>query len=110
MSASEFVAYVGPPDIHDSTIVSVTRQGDSVRVELRTLDAQRLSLTFYGVASITSQNPEGMVLYALAELASPRPPLRRFVFASWDEESASALEVLAEDFTSDTAPDAPSKA
>ncbi|PYL07992.1 MAG: hypothetical protein DME34_05725 [Verrucomicrobia bacterium] len=110
MNASEFVAYVGPPDIHDSTITSVTRQGDSVRVELRTLDARPLSLTFQGVASIMSQHPEGMFLYALTELASPSPPLRRFVFANSDEESASALEVLAENFTSDTAADAPPKA
>ena len=110
MSAFEFVAYVGPEDIHDSTIASVTRQGDSVRVDLRTFDAQPLSLTFHRVASVTSQQPEGMFVYALTELASPRPPLRRFLFASSDEESASALELLAEDFTVDVSPDAASKA
>ena len=110
MSASEFIAYVGPADIHDSTVASVTRHGDSVRVDLRTLDAQPLSLTFHGVASLSSQPREGMFVYALTELVSPTPPLRRFAFANSDEESASALELLAADFSIDVSPDAPAKA
>ena len=101
MSTSEFIAYVGPTDIHDSTVISVVRQGDIARVGLRTLDGQSLSPAFHGVATLESQQPEGMFVYALTELTSPRPPLRRFVFANSDEDSAANLEIVAEDFTSD---------
>lgn len=110
MSASEFIAYVGPANIHDSTVVSVVRQGDSARVALRTLDGQSLSVTFHGVASLESQQSEGMFVYALSELTSPKPSLRRFVFANSDEDSTASLEILAEDFTSDALPDATNKA
>lgn len=110
MSTPEFVAYVGPAGIHDSTVASVTHQGDEVRVDLRTLGAQALSISFHGVASLTSQRPEGMFVYALAEMSSPQPPLRLFVFANSDEESPAALKVLAENFTADVLSDAPSKA
>jgi len=110
VSASEFVAYVDPADIHDSTVESVARHGSNVRVDLRTLDAQPLSLTFRSVASLSSQRPEGMFVYALAELVSPTPPLRRFAFQNSDEESASTLELLAADFSVDVSPDAIPKA
>jgi hypothetical protein len=36
-----------------------------------------------------------MMLYALTEM-SDDPPMRRFVFANWDEESDARLEVRAE--------------
>ena len=110
MTPSEFVAYVGPAIIHDSTIVSVARSGDTSHVGLRTLDTRSLSLTFHGVASVLSQHPEGMFVYALSEMSHDAPPLRRFVFANSDEGSTSTLEIVAEDVTSDTSPDATPKA
>lgn len=60
--------------------------------------SRRLEILFSGVESLTDLHAVGMTLYALAEFAASAP-LRRFVFANWDEEEDdSRLEVLARDF------------
>jgi len=42
-----------------------------------------------------------MLLYALSEITC-KPPLRRFVFANWDEDSKAHLEVDAASFSIST--------
>ncbi len=54
-------------------------------------------MDFSGVAEVRAVEPEGMMLYALSEM-SCQPPLRRFVFANWDDESKAHLEVDAAGF------------
>ena len=98
VSSPEFVAYVGPRDIHDSTIVGVERASGTVTVRLRALNGRQFSLEFLGVASVSAQEPENMFLYALSEMRHS-PPLRRFLFANSDEDSAASLEIVAESFT-----------
>ena len=50
---------------------------------------------FAGVRAVRANNPEGMMLYALSEFKSD-PPLRRFVFANWDDNGEAFLEIDAE--------------
>lgn len=98
VTSSDFVAYVGPEYIHDSTIVSVERTSAAVTVRLQALDGRGFFLDFVGVDSISAEHPENMFLYALVEMRHPLP-LRRFVFASSDEESTASLEIVADNFT-----------
>jgi hypothetical protein len=51
-------------------------------------------VTFRGVESVNAERPEGMVAYALTEWDAPAP-LRRFVFANWNEDDDATLEVTA---------------
>ena len=90
----DFVAYVGPPEIHDGVVEAVEREGDQVRVLLRGGIGRPIEVVFRGVESVTARRAEGMVLYALAEMRAPAP-LRRFVFANWEEEDDASLEVIA---------------
>ncbi|MBW3543034.1 MAG: hypothetical protein KY476_22470 [Planctomycetes bacterium] len=98
MAVSDFIGYVGPADIHDGTIEAVEVRDDLMIVRIRPLEGERFSLCFSGVENIRSQQPEGMLLYALAEMMF-EPPLRRFVFANWDAADQASLEVVARDFT-----------
>ena len=98
VTSSDFVAYVGPDYIHDSTIVSIERTDGVVTVHLRDLDGREFSLEFLGVDSVSSEQPENMFLYALTEMRHPLP-LRRFAFANSDDDSSAFLEIVAEDFT-----------
>ena len=98
VTSSDFVAYVGPDYIHDSTIVSIERTYGVVTVHLRALDGREFSLEFLGVDSVSSEQPENMFLYALTEMRHPLP-LRRFAFANSDDDSSAFLEIVAEDFT-----------
>jgi hypothetical protein len=56
----------------------------------------QFEIGFSGVASITEDRAEGMMLYALAEMKA-HPPLRRFVFTNWDDEGDARLELVALD-------------
>ena len=98
MSDSSFVAYVGDPDFHDGSILAVEGQDDVLRVHVRGYSGTVYVVTFSGVVDVRRNRPEGMLLYALCELRS-EPPLRRFAFANWDDDSDARLGVDAADFT-----------
>ncbi len=90
-----FVGYVGDADFHDGAVVAVEQHENTVRVRIRGYSGSAFVVEFGGVRALRAKRPEGMLLYALSELSST-PPLRRFAFANWDEESEAFLEVDAE--------------
>ena len=95
MQESTFIGYVGEPDFHDGSVLKVDRVDDSVRVRIRGNSGKTYLVTFGAVLQVRSDRPEGMLLYALSEFAGELP-IRRFVFANWEDESVSKLEVDAE--------------
>jgi hypothetical protein len=95
MPDASFVGYVGDADFHDGSVLAVEHQGSTARVRVRGASGKVFVLDFGGVRAVRANRAEGMVLYALSEL-SGEPPLRRFAFANWDEESPAYLEVDAE--------------
>jgi len=94
---SDFLGYVGDPDLHDGSIASVDQCGDNVRVRVRGFSGKFFIVSFTGVRALRASEPEGMMLYALIEY-SCQPPTRRFVFANWDDDSKACLEIDALDF------------
>ncbi len=102
--ADEFIAYRGDSDIHDGEVVEVRSEGDGVCVVVRGASGRSHELCFKGVGSMTQHRAVGMKLYALAEMAA-YAPLRRFVFANWDETDDASLEVNAVEFESRPPPD-----
>jgi hypothetical protein len=98
MSDASFVAYVGEPDFHDGLIVSIEQNDSAVRVRVRGASGRFYVVAFNGVAALRTNCAESMILYALSELRA-EPPLRRFSFANWDDESEASLEVDAEGFS-----------
>jgi hypothetical protein len=98
---SSFVGYVGDPDFHDGSILTVDRRGDVVRVRVRGASGKTFIVHFSAVGAVRANQPEGMLLYALSEITC-KPPLRRFVFANWDEDSKAHLEVDAASFSIST--------
>jgi hypothetical protein len=95
MSSEEFVGYVGDPDFHDGHVVAVNRDGNMARVRVRGASGREFIVDFHGVQTVHSKQPEGMMIYALSEMRAVSP-LRLFVFANWDEDSESFLEIEAE--------------
>jgi len=93
-----FVGYIEVPGLHDGVIVEVQESGDSVRVAVRGASGKHLAMEFFGVKDITSNRPEGMTLYGLAELKEQEPN-RKFVFLNWDEKDTAKLEIIASDFS-----------
>jgi len=98
MSDASFVAYVGDSDFHDGSILAVEHQYDVLRVRLRGASGKVYVVTFNGVLAVRKNRPEGMLLYSLSEQRG-NPPLRRFVFANWDNDNNSSLEIDATDFS-----------
>ncbi|MFI5453945.1 MAG: hypothetical protein ACHRXM_00680 [Isosphaerales bacterium] len=94
---SEFVAYVGPPDLHDGTILRVESTQDTVTVLVESYERRRFALEFHGVTHQEMNAPEGMVLYALIEMRTP-PPRHKYVFANWEYDDPARLEIEAEGF------------
>jgi hypothetical protein len=92
MPDSSFVGYIGDADFHDGSIVSVEQLDSTVSVRVRGASGKHFVVEFSGVAQVRAVDPEGMILYGLSEMSS-QPPLRRFVFANWDDESKAHLEV-----------------
>ena len=97
MPDSSFIRYVGEADFHDGSIVSVEQHEENVRVRVRGASGKVFVVDFSGVREVRANEPEGMMLYALSEMTS-QPPLRRFVFANWDDQSKAILEVDAAGF------------
>jgi hypothetical protein len=95
MPDSSFIQYVGDPDFHDGRVLTINRQAESLTVRVQGGSGRVFVVTFGNVAGARAIRADGMMLYALGEFAA-RPPFRRFVFANWDDESDSVLEVEAE--------------
>jgi len=98
MPDSSFIGYVGDADFHDGSIVSVEQRDRTLSVHVRGASGKLFVVEFSGVAQVRAVEPEDMMLYVLSEM-SCQPPLRRFVFANWDDESKARLEVDAAGFT-----------
>jgi hypothetical protein len=97
MNDSAFVAYRGNADFHDGTLLNFHHQGSIIRARVCGASKKVYIVEFTGVRTVWANRPEGMLLYALTELLG-EAPLRRFVFVSWHEDDAAALEIGAEGF------------
>jgi hypothetical protein len=99
---NEFHSYVGPPQIHDGTILSLdTDFPVSVTVRIRGGDAREIVLVFDGVRAVRQRRAVGMVLSGLAELG-PACSARRFAFVSRDDDDDATLEIDAERMCDET--------
>jgi hypothetical protein len=92
--SSEFLAYVGPPELHDAEILRVQRADEDLVVDLQTVEGQRIRVRFLSVTYVRDQSSLGMTIYSLSEMKHSSPG-RSFVFANWDETSQDTLEVVA---------------
>jgi hypothetical protein len=63
-----FLAYVGDPHLHDASVLRVVEFRDVVDVLVKSETGDVLTITFSGVESMKSNRPEGMMIYALAEI------------------------------------------
>jgi len=97
MGDASFIGYIGESDFHDGSILTVEQADELVRVRVRGASGKVFVVEFSKVYALRSNNPEGMLLYALSEMMG-EPFFRRFVFANSDEESTAALEIDAEKF------------
>ena len=97
MSPSSFIGCVGDPDFHDGAVLAVEHQNGTARVRVRGVSGKVFVVDFGGVRAVRANRPDGMMIYALCE-HSAVAPVRRFVFANWDDESDAYLEVDAETF------------
>jgi hypothetical protein len=95
MSAETVVRYVGDSDFHDAVVVRVEQQQDTVSVLLKAAGGSYRTIRFGGVESLTSNSPNGMIIYAISEMTSPT--LRKFIFVNSDDSNDSALAVVASD-------------
>jgi len=77
VSEEKFIGYIQEPDLHD----------------------RLFAIRFSRVRSANIKNVDGMRLYALSEMQAT-PPLRKFVFADWEEESDRYCEVVAREIMS----------
>lgn len=91
------IRHVGPCEIHDAHVIEVLQQDSRVEVRLKDASGTEFTIAFEGVEAIAAVRPVGMMVYSLLEMGSA-PPLRRFVFANWDEESEASLEIVAAGF------------
>lgn len=96
--SEDFVGYVGVPELHDGVIVRIQESGDGVQVSVRGDDGKLFTIAFSGVKNTSSNRPEGMILYGLAEMKRNSGD-RKFVFLNWDESDGSKLEVIAADLS-----------
>lgn len=97
MSSSEFISYVGVPDFHDGEILRISSSLEHVSVWVRGYSGREYEIQFDGVQTLETFEPEGMDLYALAEMRA-QSPQRRFEFANNSEESRKYLCVVAAGF------------
>ncbi len=89
--------YVGPPEIHDAIIMSLSESDNNLDVRIKEYEGKEFGIRFSNVRENRSNNPENMMLYALVE-ENYEENLKRYVFVNWDEEDPSSLEVIAEKF------------
>ncbi len=94
MNNDSFVQYWNSDDVHDGRVRQVAVEGDRVLVSVETNEGRLVIFEFAGVQQDKQNRPEGMLLYSLSEMEETAP-LRRFVFANWDEEDDARLEIIA---------------
>ena len=97
---SSFVAYVGPPQIHDGVIKTVRRRNGDLEVEIQAVEGAIVCATFHDVVEVQENRAQGMMVYALAELRHDGPG-RLFSFTNWDDDDDAALAVVSQDVTFD---------
>ena len=99
MEKAPFIAYIGPPEMHDARILRWERDENRVIVLVCDYDKSLWELEFLNVSEVIAHNAEGMILYALVEMSAVAPA-RCFVFQNWHEadESDAVLEIVAEQF------------
>jgi hypothetical protein len=100
LDQSGFRRYVGPADLHDAVVAAIGHNDDKLRVDVRTDQGRLLVLEFSGVTDVHAVRPVGMMLYALAEWKA-EPPLRRFVFANWDDDDDATMVIVAQGYRYD---------
>jgi quinol monooxygenase YgiN len=66
------------------------------RGNIKTETARISKIEFFGVQSVKSNKPEGMILYSLSEMRHPEH--RFFIFTNWDDENEACLEIIAESY------------
>jgi len=98
--SNEFLKYVGPRDIHDSTIVSVNHVDDAVEIVLKSYKKSRIKIKFTGVKDVYTLQSEGMIVYSLSEMKSDDNK-RIFTLANSneEEESKSCFEIVCDDIS-----------
>lgn len=98
-----FVGYVGGPQLHDASVVRLDSDGKDIHVLIKSLDGGMFRISFLGVQEVSSNRPEGMMLYALAEIKASEGSLRRFSFVNWNENDDARLELIATDYRIESA-------
>jgi hypothetical protein len=95
---ASFVGYVGDADFHDGVVLSLELHDRQACVRIRGgYSDKEYQVVFDGVRKVLSHQPEGMMLYAMSEFRTTEG--RLFVFANWDEENPSRLEIEADHMT-----------
>lgn len=89
-------SYVGPADLHDARIISISREIKNLIVNIRSHGGRKFGVRFFGVRKIQAKEIEGMMLYALVERGSTTP--KQYVFANWDENDSGSLDITANGF------------
>jgi hypothetical protein len=95
VAESFFVGYVGDPDFHDGQVMTVEQFGSKANVRVRGASGAIFFVEFGGVQATRAACPEGMMIYALSEF-SYKLPIKRFVFANWEDDGEAYLEIDAE--------------
>ncbi|HEY0765408.1 MAG TPA: hypothetical protein VGD61_23725 [Pyrinomonadaceae bacterium] len=108
MSEEKFIGYIQEPDVHDGVIVKATYKSGFLRsvfyqrvvlVVVLTEEKRLFVIRFGRVRSASIITVDGMILYSLSEMYAT-PPLRKFVFVDWEEESNRRCEVVAREIES----------
>jgi hypothetical protein len=78
-------------------VLSVRQEHDGASVSIRGASGKEYVVFFGGVKAVRATDPEGMMIYSMSEMRS-QLPVRWFVFADWDYDDDSSLEIEAETF------------
>lgn len=89
--------YVGPGDIHDSTVDSIEEKDGGILVGLRTFDGGRIMIRFRKVREVRKNLPIGMMVYSLSKRVADSGPFL-YSFTNWDDDGEAFLEIVADKF------------
>ncbi|MCY6372200.1 hypothetical protein [Clostridium ganghwense] len=96
MHEESFVRYIGDYRVHDSRIKAIESDQNTLQVSLRSEDNEIIIVKFVGVKSVSSNRPEGMILYSISEMKE-QSPFRKFVFVNWNDDDDASLEIISQD-------------
>ncbi|OPH47018.1 hypothetical protein BC351_40490 [Paenibacillus ferrarius] len=91
----QFLGFIGDYRIHDSKIEGILWENTNLTVALRSYEGEVVVFKFYGVQTINSNRPIGMMLNSVSEMKK-NEPFRKFLFANWDEDDNASFEIVAE--------------